>query len=112
METPLWMQVRESPGAAAKKAIYQEAIISGCWIFSTVSKKWYTPDEFMASTETVHMHRDKDDGRKFVVKHPLVGLQERIDLLHRTAKEIDEFNKRLHNYYELRRKQTKQPHQR
>ena len=106
MEKPLWMQVRESPGAAAKKAIYQEAIISGCWIYSTVSKRWYTPEEFIASTETVSTHRDKNDGHKFVVKHPLVGLQERIDLLNRTHKEIDAFNKKIHIYYDLKRKQT------
>lgn len=101
---PAWMKVKDSPGAAQKKAIYQEALLSGCWIYSTSSKKWYTPAEFMESTETVHTQRDTNDGYKFVVKHPLIGLQERIDLLKRTQEEIDRFNKKIHNYYELRRK--------
>lgn len=99
---PAWMQVRESPGAAEKKAKYQEAILSGCWIYSKVSKKWYTPLEFMESTETISSHRGRADGSNFVVKHPLVGLQERIDLLKRTHEEIDTFNKRIHSYYELK----------
>lgn len=101
---PNWMKVKDSPGAAQKKAIYQEALISGCWIFSTVSKKWYTPSEFMASEETIHTHRTSNDGYKFVVKHPLIGLQERIDLLKRTQEEIDSFNRRIHQYYDLNRK--------
>lgn len=104
MKTPRWLDVKDAPGAAQKKAIFQEALISGCWIYSTVSKKWYTPDEFMASEETVHKHRDTDDSKKFVVKHPLIGLQERIDYLKRASEETDNFNKRIHNYYELRRK--------
>lgn len=107
MNGPAWMQVRDAPGAAEKKAIYQEALLSGCWIYSKVSKRWYTPEEFMDSEETVNKHRGSDDGKKFVVKHPLIGLQERIDVLHRTSQEIDAFNKRIHNYYELKRKQTK-----
>ncbi|MNL24325.1 hypothetical protein D3C87_1457530 [compost metagenome] len=104
---PAWLQVRDAPGAAEKKAIYQEALLSGCWIYSKVSKKWYTPEEFMASEETVKKHRGDNDAYKFAVKDPLIGLQERIDLLHRTSQEIDIFNKRIHNYYELKRKKTK-----
>lgn len=104
---PAWMQVKDSPGAAEKKAIYQEALMSGCWIYSKGSKRWYTPDEFMASEETVNMHRNNSDGYKFAVKHPLIGLQERIDLLKRTQEEINTFNQKIHSYYDLRRKQTK-----
>ncbi|SDJ97772.1 hypothetical protein SAMN04487898_105197 [Pedobacter sp. ok626] len=103
METRLWMQVRESLWAAAKKAIYGKrwSLDVG---FSTVSKKWYKPEEFMVSIETVSMHQGKDDGSKYVVKDPLVGLQEGIDLLERTHKEIDAFNKKIHNYYGLKPK--------
>lgn len=104
---PAWMRVKDSPGAAEKKAIYQEALLSGCWIYSKVSKRWYTPDEFMASEETVQKHRGDNDSYKFAVKHPLIGLQERIDLLKRTQEEINSFNQKIHSYYDLRRKQTK-----
>lgn len=104
MVEPRWMQVRDLPGAAEKKAIFQEALISGCWIYSTVSKKWYTPEEFMASPETVRKHRDTNDSKKFVVKHPNVGKQQRIDYLKRASEELDVFCKRIDNYYDLKRK--------
>jgi hypothetical protein len=99
-----WAKVKESPAAAAKKAMYQEALLSGCWIYSKVSKKWYTPLEFMNSTEVINEHRGRPDATNFAVKHPLIGLQERIDLLKRTQEEIDKFNQRIHNYFELKTK--------
>jgi hypothetical protein len=99
-----WAVLKESPAAAAKKAMYQEAIISGCWIYSKVSKKWYTPLEFMNSTEVISESRGRPDASNFAVKHPLLGLQERINLLKRTQEEIDSFNSRIHNYYELKMK--------
>ena len=60
--------------------------------------------EFMNSIEIVDEHKGRPDEGNFVIKNPLVGLQERIDLLKRTQDEIDKFNKRIHNYYDLKTK--------
>jgi hypothetical protein len=93
-----WKNRSKDPEYAAKRAHAKEAYLSDCWVYSVPNDKWYTPEEFMASGESVHIYRGREDLKRFKVIDPNVGLNHKREQLKRLQQEIAEMEARIKNY--------------
>lgn len=86
------------------RAIAKDAYIAGCWVYSIETRKWYTPEEFVKSNERVTMHRNKPEEGQFKVIDPKAGIRAKTEKLTLVQKELEEFTKKVCEYYDFKRK--------
>lgn len=87
-----------------KRAIAKDAHYSGCWIYVPATDKWYTPKEFVESTETIRRKRGADNSSDYKIRDPKSGLIEKIKQLEKLQNEVKDFSNRLFEYYDLKQK--------
>lgn len=99
-----WLKPENDPAYRHKRALAKDAYYAGCWIFSVKTGKWYTPEEFVKSNETVSVHRGKPDQADFKVMDPKAGIKQKLTKLSADQKELEEFTKKVCDYYDFKRK--------
>lgn len=100
---PAWKN-KPSPGEQAKRAKAVDAYHAGCWIYVPERDKWYSPEEFMKSAESVGMYHGKDNADRFKVRDPRAGILEKLQRIEQLQQELKEFTRRVLDYYDLKRK--------
>jgi hypothetical protein len=91
-------------GYHMKRAVARDAYHAGCWVYSAATGKWYTPEEFVNSDETVDIHRGKPKEGKFKVMDPKAGIRTKLEKLHKMQTELDKFTRKVCDYYDFKRK--------
>lgn len=89
------------------KALLDTAKVAQYWIYNKVTKKWYTPEELANNWQGIYSE-DKakrlGNEREFTVADPRWGLRKRIDYMQKVAKEVQDFQTRIDEYYDLKKK--------
>lgn len=80
--------------------LIKEAKIHEMWIYHRTTKKWYTPEEF----EKVAWQLYSSDSRRnnysdFAIMDPMAGLNLRLQTLTKVLTEVNDFKKRIDEYY-------------
>ncbi|EOR93322.1 hypothetical protein ADIARSV_3509 [Arcticibacter svalbardensis MN12-7] len=99
-----WNKSDKDPDYMEKRVHAKDAYYSDCWIYSTHTQKWYTPEEFMAGNERVSHYRGREDERQFKIMDPKAGLKDKLAKLKEIQNDIDEFSTRMMDYYEFKKK--------
>lgn len=100
---PAWKN-KPSPGQEAKRAKAKDAYYAGSWIYVPERDKWYSPEEFMLSQETVNINRASNDADRFKVRDPKGGIIEKLDRIERMQQDLKDFVKKVLDYYDLKGK--------
>lgn len=103
MEVPL-NKPKSDIGYQLKRAVARDAYHAGCWVYSVETGKWYTPEDFVQSAERVRMHRNKPEEGQFKVMDPKAGIRTKLDKLNKMQMELEEFTKKVCDYYDFKRK--------
>lgn len=101
---PAWNKPKPDLGHQLIRAIAKDAYFAGCWVYSVETGNWYTPEEFVKSAERVRMHRNKPEEGQFKVMDPKAGIRVKLDKLHKMQAELDEFTRKVCDYYDFKRK--------
>ena len=99
----------KEPEYAQKRAYAKEAYLTGCWIYSVDNDIWYTPEEFMASGERIRIYRGQEEKGKYLIRDPKAGLKEKLEQLKKLQLEVDEYSRKLMNYFDFNISKTKKP---
>lgn len=81
----------------SKREFAARAYRRGWWVYSKSSKRWYSPEEFMKSTELFDARTQDED---FGIHDPGIGVMERFRKLEKMIQELGEFMGRVNSYYE------------
>lgn len=92
------------PEMLAKINFADKAKEANSFIFSKITKKWYTPEEFVWSDETVNYNKGRVNTLHLVITDPRAALQQAIDLAKRNNEYIDYLSEKIWGYYELKKK--------
>lgn len=101
---PAWMKEQPDIGHQMKRAVAADAYHAGCWVYSVKTGKWYTPEEFVKSDESVDIHRGKPEEGKFKVVDPKAGIKAKMEKVRIVQMELEEFTKKVCDYYDFKRK--------
>jgi hypothetical protein len=100
---PLWMKDLRNDRVDSAKAVYaKDAQIAGYMVYSISTDTWYTPEEFMNSTEQVSMFRGNDRGKQFLIKDPEAGLREMKTQRRDLDQRIEEMELKIRGYKGVR----------
>ena len=91
---------------ATKLAYAKEARLSGYLIHSVYRDTWYTPDEFIESSERVPVYRGKEDFKNFRIADPEVALLKMKEDKRLLEQKIESFAIKIKDY-NLAAKQNK-----
>ncbi|MDM1294302.1 hypothetical protein HX021_08320 [Sphingobacterium sp. N143] len=82
------------------KSMYNDAKLNGAWIYHKVTRKFYTPEEFLASwvriyTEGRRGGSNRDD---FQIMNPMAAVKQRAEWVAKANSELQEIMRKLEAY--------------
>lgn len=106
MNRDLKDKVANDPQYIQKRAQAKNAYLNDCWIYSNISEKWYTPEEFMASGENVQIFRGKNNEKQFSIRDPRAGLEEMLHQMGKLQQQLEAHSKKMKDYFDLKNKKN------
>lgn len=91
------------PGAVLH--LVKEAWRAECWIYDSQIDSWYTPEEFKENWKTLyHDESHSRNGRydRYKVMNPYRGLADRLNRLNKSYVDMNNYRKKLEDYFTLK----------
>ena len=95
------------PEYALKRPYAKQALLTNCWIYSDIQKRWYTPEEFMSSQVGIRAAKRKDNADMFRILDPFIAHQKQLDIAKLQNDFNDAFYRKMVEYFEIKRKGAK-----
>ncbi|WP_133552856.1 hypothetical protein [Pedobacter duraquae] len=81
------------------KEVVERATTENKWVFHKITKRWYTPEEYMASYDGIS-YDGRRDWENVEVRNPMDGLAAASKILKDVSERREILEKRIFEYYQ------------
>lgn len=96
---PAWLnKKREIPSVVS--SLYNDAKLSGAWIYHKSTRRFYTPDEFIENWPDIYQQspRGKNNREDFQIMSPMAAIRQRAEWVAKANAELQEIMRKLESY--------------
>ncbi|MCW8309643.1 hypothetical protein K7A41_00180 [Sphingobacterium sp. InxBP1] len=81
-------------------SLYNDAKLNGAWIYHKVTRRFYTPDEFLKDWSTIYFEgrRGADNRDAFQIMNPMAAIRQRAEWVAKASAELQEIMRKLEQY--------------